>query len=697
MPGQTMKIEKTVFVIMPFVKAPTRHKVQLSSFYENNIKKPIESADLEYNYVVRRSDETFNITDKIIKDLYTADVVIADLSGIHPNPNVMYELGVRLAISRKPVILIREEHQDNETVFDITGFYVHRYDPLNYVDLQSHIIEKLRRLESGEETYESPVLKVIQGEVALVRSALKDMPVKEQRDLVLRGFEVIARYLASAYGPRGSRISVPTQGERLMTRWGVWITNNVHSTNPLEAKGIEQAKLLANEIYRSVGDGSKTTVMFAYALMANANEALASGHHSKDIAAGIRKALNAAKGYIAKIASHDLSSNQLYKIASTASGDSEIASRAVELLEKVGPRGKVLVRESSAEQTQVELIENPQFERGYLVSDFVTDFKQNICVLDDCYILLSWQRVNSLHNLLPILSQAASIGVPLLIVADEVEGEALNALIVNNEKGVLKCAAVKAPGDRHTRLPFMQDLAVLVDAKIIDDGIRTLANVSISDLGQAKKVVIGKDTTTVIGGAGNPDTIEERAKLIQEAIQSTVNEFDRNVLESRLSILLGKKAVIYVGGTSSLSRNEEIYRTQSGLDSAISARDEGWVTGGGTTLLRMRGPVEQLLKTSNQAEAAGMTAFTRALQTPISKLVENANGDVSTILSSIINQSSSNIGFDAETGTIRDLLDAGIIDSAKMLRKMLEFACERVCVILETGTWDLGTTDMFAS
>jgi chaperonin GroEL len=692
-----MKPERTVFVIMPFVKAFARNKGHLKSFFENNIKKSIESADLAYQYWVRRSDETFNITDKIIRDLFTADVVIADLSGELPNPNVMYELGVRLAISQKPVILIREDNDQNKNVFDITGFYAHPYDPLNYLDLEKHIIEKLRRLESGEETYESPVLKVVQGEAALIRSALHDVSPKDQREIVLRGVEIMSKYLASAYGPRGSLVSVASHGERIMTKWGVEIARHLTSGNILERLGLEQMNILAGEVYDSVGDGTKTAILFAHTLFTNAHQAGLAGSHPKDVAAGIRKAVVASVEYLTEVTSRNLTSRQLFQLASTAAGNTEIASRVIELVEKIGPGWRISVGESITERTEVEVIQHPQFNRGYISADFINDFEQGICVLNNCFILLCLNKVNSIHSLAPLLEQIVSTKKPLLIIADDVEGAALDALRINNEKGILGCAAVRAPGGRETRWAFMQDLALLTGAKLIDDATRILANASIKDLGSAKKVIIEENSTTIIGGGGRTTEVKARAKFIQAAIQNTKVDSEKYELEYRLANLIGKKAHIRVGGTSPVIIREEIYRTQSALSAIRSAGEEGWVAGGGLTLFHMRTAAEKLLAASSQTEISGINAVINALQTPISQLIENSRLDVKEVLSNLDQSPSSTIGLNSETGEIQDLTEIGVLDSAKTLRKSLELASARICAILETGAWDLETIKLFDS
>ena len=252
---QVTKPEKVIFVIMPFTETPTRNKEQLSSFFEDIIKRPIESEEFKNKYKVRRSDETFNITEQIIKDLFAADIVIADLSGRQPNPNVMYELGVRLALTDKPVILMRENHPENRNVFDITGFYAHPYDPYKYPELQKHLIEKIRRFETGEEVYESPILKVIGGNVALQHSAIRELSSEKQLDHILQGIQLVAKYSAIAFGPYGRQLSFSLGDWDITTRAGFDIVNNITDEDLLKKIGIQKVSSLASEIKTKVGDG----------------------------------------------------------------------------------------------------------------------------------------------------------------------------------------------------------------------------------------------------------------------------------------------------------------------------------------------------------------------------------------------------------------------------------------------------------
>lgn len=666
---QAAKPEKIIFVIMPFTETPTRNKEQLTSFFDDIIKKPIESEEFRNKYKVRRSDETFNITEQIIKDLFAADIVIADLSGRQPNPNVMYELGVRLAFSHKPVILMRENHAENRNVFDITGFYAHPYDPFRYVELSRHLIEKIRRFETGEEVYESPVLKAIGGNATLQHSSLRELSSERQWELVLQGIQIVANYSSIAFGPHGNRVSFLLRDREISTRSGFDIANNTYDEDLLKALGIQRISLLANEVKSSSGDGVKTAIIIAGAMMSYVHQTTKDRKNQQQIAAGIRKAMDIAIKDLSTRSEKLVTHQHLLWAAITAAKDREVGTRVVEALDNVKDKDLIFVSEHSNSISKLEILDDHVFDFGYVSQSFLTDTETDSCILENCHILVYLHKISSLRDVLPILEHAAKKQVSILIVAEDIEGEALTTMQINNERGSVKCCAIKIHGLRMSigspRYEILKDFASLTNSTLIGFDVgRSLNDLQERDFGYAEKVIINSGNTKIIGGAGSKTDIDLRIKRVRQELSAGLSEDYLPYYKSRLASLVGKAAFIKIGSISTVVSSEERYKILSALSAISTLEDEGWVAGGGKTLFDLGESLNRMSSIGTNEETIGIKALITGLQQPYRRLMQ-------------YNQV-----------TALELPD-GVIDSVKILRKTLEIVREHVCSILETEKWDV--------
>lgn len=680
--------QKGIFVIMPFVQTPTRDREQLTSFFEDNIKRPIEGASSDCEYKVWRSGETFNITDEIIKDLFKADIVIADLSGEYPNPNVMYELGVRLTLSDKPVILIREKNPNNKMVFDVNSYYIHPYDPLKYSDLEKHLVEKLRRFENGEEQFESPVKKVLHNELILSQSALNSLSISQQKDIVLRGAKFTKKIISSSIGPFGSGLPITDKsGDNILAKKGFEICKAAWSSNPLENRGIEFLTEVGRTMIHKVGDGSKIAILIAYEMMEAGNQALKKGYLPKNIIRGMEKAINEAIKYIDQNTFLLKSKLDVVNIASTAAKNEAIGQIIADSLEAVGKYGIILFERSESKDTRVETVEGIQFDRGYISVDFVTNPDTTSWNFDDCYILLYPKVISSYREIIPLMEKVVLSDRPLLIIAEDVRDEALDTLILNVQKNVIQSVAVKLPGLGNRGIELLEDIAIKTGGKIVSSshGL-SLSNIGIADLGKAENVIVTGENSRIIGGKGNINEIKARVKRIDETLESTSNAFEKEKYQERLAMLLGATAIVYVGGVTRQDVNEKFYGFGSAVNSAVSAISHGAVPGEGLTFFRAKEKVSTITP-ENQEEAAGIEGVLKSLEAPIDRLIKNSNLTTDQILDSIRMSQKSHIGFNIESGNIEDLIKTGIIDPASVLKTALDVALVHSKMFLETSSW----------
>ena len=680
--------QKRIFVIMPFVQTPTRDQEQLTSFFEDNIKRPIEEASLDCEYKVWRSGETFNITDEIIKDLFRADIVIADLSGEYPNPNVMYELGVRLTLSDKPVILIREKNPNNKKVFDVDSYYIHPYDPLKYSDLERHLVEKLRRFEKGEEQFESPVKKVLHNELILSQSALNSLSMGQQKDIVLRGAKFTEKLISSSIGPFGSGLPITDKsGDNILAKKGSEICQAAWSSNPLENRGIEFLTEVGRSMIHKVGDGSKIAILIAYRMMEAGNQALKKGYLPKNIVRGMEKAVNEAVEYINQNTFLLKSKSDVVNIASTAAKNEAIGQIIADSLEAVGKYGIILFERSESKDTRVETIEGIQFDRGYISVDFVTNPDTTSWDFDECYLLLYPKVISSYREIIPLMEKLVLSDCPLLIIAEDVRDEALDTLILNAQKNVMQSVAVKLPRSGNRGIEILEDIAIKTGGKIVSSshGL-SLSNIDIADLGKAEKVIVTGEFCRIIGGKGNVNEVKARIKRIDETLESTSSAFEKEKYQERLAMLMGATAIVHVGGVTRQDINEKWYGFGSALNSAVAAISYGAVPGEGLTFLRAKEKVSTITP-ENHEEAAGIEGVAKSLEAPIARLIKNSNLITDQILDSLRMSQENHIGFNIESGNIEDLVKRGIIDPASVLKTALDVALVHSKMFLETSSW----------
>lgn len=684
-----VKPRKGVFVIMPFSKTPKRNEAELTSFFKNNIKDPIESAtDLASTYSVWRSGVTFDINTTIIRDLGRADIVIADLSGLDPNPNVMYELGVRLAITHKPVILIREDNPDNHKIFDVIGFYTEPYNPLDYPKLERHIIDKLRRYETGEDIAESPVLRIVGGEAVLQQSMSSDLLPEQQRELVLRGATEAVRVLAEAYGPRGGKVAIArTNAFQLITKSGTAIINATTSTHRLEAEGMDVVAQLVRDMDSAVGMGGKTAALIGGALLAEAEEALAQGHSAPDVVRGMERA---------KVVALDVLNNLVTPIADawklgvvrTATQDESVADAVLRAAEGAGGIQFVTIQTGGAERVEAFESSGHEFSGTLASLKFINDVEHASAHFEDCFILATTEKLDSMRELLPILEKVAQLQKPLVIFCEAIGGEALATLVVNVERGSLSAAVVRIVGGASGRGTILEDIAILTGGKVISAEVGgKVESVEVADLGKAQSLSISGDVIRIDGPATQAQRLDQRVIEIRMGLQLSDSDFERARLLQRLASLTGRSATILAGGETENERTDAYYRVESGVHALLSSSG-GVVPGGGVALLIASQAVD-VLELSSPGEQAGSAAMARALCAPFRQLLRSAGLEEATVMEQLT-QLGSRAGVDIYKGSVvADIVAAGVIDPAHMELRAVTFAHSRIRDLLETRVWTL--------
>ncbi|MGE4162508.1 MAG: chaperonin GroEL [Vicinamibacterales bacterium] len=674
---------------MPFIDGGSRNEAQLTAFFENNIKRPIESADLRDRYEVYRSGQSFDINAEIIRDLCRADIVVADLSGVDPNPNVMYELGVRLATSVRPVILIREQQTDNRRIFDIYGFYTHPYDPYDYRPLEGHLIEKLRRWEAGDEPYTNPVLNIIRAELATSAPDLSDVAPAQQQELALHGVRAVATAIRRAYGPDGVGLGVDSRGGGVrLERRGIEIARAIRSANPFEEAGIRLMAGAAAQLVEKGGDGSKLPVIVSHALIEEALAAIGRGAARSELLNGISKAIAAAVDYLRQSSVDGADCGRA--VVDTAShGRLEIDVWAA--FTSAGPNGIVLVEESRGASSSVTRVDHMTLDRGALHPELVTCYPRHECVLDGCAILLYASKVTSMQELLPLLEVVARRGQPLLIVADDVAGEALATLIVNVKKGTLLCVAVRAPRSEGRRREILQDLAILTGATLLDpEAGANLGTAASQHLGSADKVIVGRDQTEIVGGRGDHRALQEHVDVLRATAKSA-SPYDAALLRARIANLVGSVVTIHLGATTPQEMHVKRYRTESSLHAAAAAVIAGGVPGGGRTLQMASHALKQLAVHSD-GEQVGVDATRVALQEPLRAIAVAGGTDSDALIGELL-RADPNVGFNAVTRSTEDLAVAGVMDPTSVLIDALLVAESTARTFLETGSWNIRSDD----
>ena len=506
------------------------------------------------------------------------------------------------------------------------------------------------------------------------------------RDELVKGVDLIANAVKVTLGPKGRNVVIQKSfGAPRTTKDGVTVAKEIELKNPQQNIGAQLIREVASKANDHSGDGTTTATVLAQAIVREGVKAVSAGRNPMDLKRGIDKAVIAVVEDIASRAKNVKSNDEIKQVGTiSANGESEIGEMLAEAMDKVGNEGVITVEEAKSLNNELEVVEGMQFDRGYLSPYFITDADKMICDLENPYILLHEAKLSNLQAMLPILEAVVQSGRPLLIVAEDVEGEALATLVVNKLRGGLKIAAVKAPGFGDRRKAMLEDMAILTGGQVVSEdlGIK-LEDVTIDMLGTAKKVAITKDDTVVVDGAGVKEDIQARCKQIRTQAEETSSDYDKEKLQERLAKLSGGVAVLKVGGITEVEVKERKDRVDDALHATRAAVEEGVVAGGGTALL-YAGKVLAELEGENEDQTVGIEIIRRALQAPIRQICENAGEEGSVIVGKLNEQEDVNYGFDAQKGEFTDLVKAGIIDPAKVVRTALQDAASVAGLLITT-------------
>jgi chaperonin GroEL len=507
---------------------------------------------------------------------------------------------------------------------------------------------------------------------------------ENSRQAILRGVNILADAVKITLGPKGRNAVIEKKfGAPIITKDGVTVAKEIELQDPLENMGAQMVREVASKTSDVAGDGTTTATVLAQAIFREGVRTVAAGASPMALKRGIDKAVEVAVGEIKRL-SREVKGDMIAQVGTiSANTDKQVGSIIAEAMKKVGKDGVITVEESKTMETTLEVVEGMQFDRGYLSPYFVTDPERMECVLEDVHILIHEKKISSMKDLLPLLEQTAKMSKPLLIIAEDVDGEALATLVVNKLRGTLKCAAAKAPGFGDRRKAMLEDIATLTGGKAIteDLGVK-LENVKLEDLGSAKKVTIDKDNTTIVAGAGKASEIEGRIKQLRVQIEETTSDYDKEKLQERLAKLVGGVAVIKVGAATETELKEKKARVEDAMHATRAAVEEGIVSGGGTALLRCLPALEKLKLRDD--EAVGVNIVKRALEEPIRQIAQNAGHEGALVVGRVRESKDENFGFNAETGEFGDLVKAGVIDPAKVTRLALQNAASIVSLMLTT-------------
>ncbi|WP_396154828.1 chaperonin GroEL [Flavobacterium macrobrachii] len=508
----------------------------------------------------------------------------------------------------------------------------------------------------------------------------------EARDGLKRGVDALANAVKVTLGPKGRNVIISKSfGGPTVTKDGVSVAKEVELKDPLENMGAQMVKEVASKTNDLAGDGTTTATVLAQAIVKEGLKNVAAGANPMDLKRGIDKAVEAIVADLGKQAQEvGSSSEKIKQVASiSANNDEVIGDLIATAFGKVGKEGVITVEEAKGTDTYVDVVEGMQFDRGYLSPYFVTNPEKMNVELENPYILLYDKKVSSLKELLPVLEPVAQSGKPLLIIAEDVDGEALSTLVVNKLRGALKIAAVKAPGFGDRRKAMLEDIAILTGGTVIaEESGYTLENATLEMLGTAEKISIDKDNTTIVNGAGNADLIKNRVNQIKGQMETTTSDYDKEKLQERLAKLAGGVAVLYVGAASEVEMKEKKDRVDDALHATRAAVEEGIVAGGGVALLRAKATLTSI-KADNADEATGIQIVSRAVESPLRTIVENAGLEGSVVVAKV-SEGKENFGYNAKTDEYVDMLKAGIIDPKKVTRVALENAASVAGMILTT-------------
>jgi chaperonin GroEL len=498
----------------------------------------------------------------------------------------------------------------------------------------------------------------------------------DARDRMLRGVDVLANAVKVTLGPKGRNVVLDkAYGAPRITKDGVTVAKEIELEDHFENMGAQMVREVAQKTNDLAGDGTTTATVLAQAIVKEGAKSVAAGMNPMDLKRGIDIAVNAVVKDIEKRAKKVESSGEITQVGTISSnGDTKIGKMIAQAMQKVGNEGVITVEEAKALETEVEIVEGMQFDRGYISPYFITNAEKMIAELEDAYILLHEKKLSGLQAMLPVLEAVVQSGKPLIIIAEDVEGEAIATLVVNKLRGGLKVAAVKAPGFGDRRKAMLEDIAILTGGQLISEdlGIK-LENVTLQMLGRAKKVIIEKEKSTIVNGSGKKADIEARCGQIKAQIEETTSDYDKEKLQERLAKLAGGVAVIRVGGATEVEVKEKKDRVEDALNATRAAVEEGIVPGGGVALLRAKKAVGRI-HNENPDVQAGINIVLKALESPARQIAENAGAEASIVVGKIMGDKSETFGFDAQDEKYVDMVEAGIIDPAKVVRTALQDA-----------------------
>jgi chaperonin GroEL len=515
--------------------------------------------------------------------------------------------------------------------------------------------------------------------------AAKEITYSEDcRQAILRGVNKLADAVKVTLGPKGRNVILEKKfGSPTSTKDGVTVAKEIELEDARENMGAQLVREVASKTSDVAGDGTTTATVLAQAIYREGCKAVTSGANPMDLKKGIEKAVATVVAEIKKL-SKAVAGKEIAQVGTiSANNDTTIGEIIAQAMDKVGKDGVITVEEAKGLETSLEVVEGMQFDRGYLSPYFITDAERMECVLENPYILLNEKKISSMKDLLPILEQVAKVGRPLVIVAEDLEGEALATLVVNKLRGTLHCAAVKAPGFGDRRKAMLEDISILTGGKCIteDLGIK-LENIRLEDLGEAKKVTIDKDNTTIVEGAGKSKEIEGRVKQIRAQVEETTSDYDREKLQERLAKLVGGVAVIKVGAATESEMKEKKARVEDAMHATKAAVEEGIVPGGGVAYVRAI-PALEKLKVTNEDEQTGINIVRRALEEPLRQIANNAGHEGSVVVNRV-KEEKRTVGFDAYEEKYVDMFEAGIIDPTKVTRSALQNASSIAALMLTT-------------
>jgi chaperonin GroEL len=505
------------------------------------------------------------------------------------------------------------------------------------------------------------------------------------RSKIVEGVNVLANAVKVTLGPKGRNVVLERSfGAPTVTKDGVSVAKEIELKDKFQNMGAQMVKEVASKTSDNAGDGTTTATVLAQAIVTEGFKYVAAGLNPMDLKRGIDKAVTAATLELKKLSKPTTTSKEIAQVgAISANSDTDIGQIIANAMEKVGKEGVITVEDGKSLQNELDVVEGMQFDRGYLSPYFINNPDKQVAVLEDPFVLLYDKKISNIRDLLPVLEQVAKAGKPLLIIAEEVEGEALATLVVNNIRGILKTVAVKAPGFGDRRKAMLEDMAILTGGQVISEEVGlTLEKATLNDLGRAKRVEVGKENTTIIDGAGDSKNIEARVKQIRVQIEEATSDYDREKLQERVAKLAGGVAVIKVGAATEVEMKEKKARVEDALHATRAAVEEGIVPGGGVALIRAKQAIAGL-KGDNPDQDAGIKIVLRSMEEPLRQIVTNAGDEASVVVNAVAN-GKGNYGFNAANHTYGDMVELGVLDPTKVTRTALQNAASVASLILTT-------------